>query len=213
MQITRFVCNMVRENTYLLAADNGEAALIDCGAFYPEEQDAISRYLDEHHLHLTHLYNTHAHFDHIFGADFVYRKYGVKIELSEEEKGTYEQAVQQMRQFIGTDLPLALPPVGRYFKDGDELELGHIRLQVIATPGHTPGGVCFYVPEEKVLLSGDNLFRHEIGRCDLPGGNEHSLVQSLKQRILTLPDDVQVLPGHGEASTIAEERKDNFYLR
>lgn len=212
LQITRFVVNMIEENTYLLYDETGEAVLIDCGAFYPEEQQAIRNFLTEHRLRLTHLYNTHSHFDHIFGAGFIYKDYGVQIELCADEQSVYEAAAEQMRMFIHRDLPLELPPVGRYFKDGDILAFGNQKLQVIATPGHTPGGVCFYHVESGVLLSGDSLFQGAIGRCDLPGGNEPQLIQALQTRILTLPDEVKVLPGHGDASTIGEERRSNPYL-
>ncbi len=213
MHIQRFVCNMVSENCYLLWDDTLEAALIDCGALYPEEQQAITQFIEENHLKLTHLFNTHGHFDHIFGANFIYRTYGIKIELCEAEKATYEQAIEQMRAFIHADIPFELAPVGHFFKNGDVLSVGHISLRVIATPGHTPGGVCFYDEEHQVLFSGDSLFQHEIGRCDLPGGSKPTLIESLKSHILTLPIDVKVLPGHGGSSTIGEEQISNLYLR
>lgn len=212
MEITRFVVNMIDENCYLINDDGGEAALIDCGAFYPEERMAISRHIAEHKFRLTHLFNTHGHFDHLFGADYIYKEYGVKIEMCADERETYENAEQQMKKFIHRDLPIALPPVGRWFNDGDTLTVGSISLQVIATPGHTPGGVCFYDETDGVLFSGDSLFRHSIGRCDLPGGNETTLVSTLRERILTLPDDVTVLPGHGGATTIGEEKHANPYF-
>ena len=91
--------------------------------------------------------------------------------------------------------------------------IGTTGVKVIETPGHTPGGVCFYCEQEHVLFSGDSLFKHEIGRCDLPGGNEDALIHALKTRILTLPEDVKVLPGHGDFTTIAEEKRLNYYLR
>lgn len=213
MHIECFTFNMIAENCYLLAAPSGEAALIDCGAFYPEEQQALSRYIAEHGLRLTHLLNTHGHFDHLFGATYIYKEYGVKIELCAAEEQTYLQAAQQMRTFIHRDLPFELPPVGNWFSDGDLLTFGGVSLQVIATPGHTPGGVCFYDAEDGVLFSGDSLFRGAIGRCDLPGGNLPALLSSLKERILTLPPATQVFPGHGDPTTIAEELRINPYLK
>lgn len=212
MQITRFVVNMIDENCYLINDDKGEAALIDCGAFYPEEQKAISMRIDSQQLRLTHLFNTHGHFDHLFGASYIYKEYGVKVEISAEERNTYENAARQMKDFIHRDLPLSLPPVGRWFNDGDTLTVGSITLQVIATPGHTPGGACFYNESDGVLFSGDSLFHHSIGRCDLPGGDEAKLITALRERVLTLPEDVTVLPGHGGATTIGEERRGNPYF-
>lgn len=213
MQITRFVVNMISENCYLFWDEKTkEAALVDCGAFYPEEQKAIVDFIAEKKLRLTRLFNTHGHFDHVFGASFVEETFGVKIELCQDEQATYEQAAEQMKKFLHLDYPLTLPIVDHYFKDGDELQVGSIKLRVIETPGHTPGGVCFYCEEEGVLFSGDSLFKHAIGRCDLPGGNEASLIHALKARIFTLPDNVKVLPGHGDMTTIAEEKRMNVFV-
>lgn len=212
MKIQRFIVNMIEENCYLLYDEEGNAALIDCGAYYPDEQTQIRDFITENHLNLVHLLNTHAHFDHLFGVDYIYRQFGTEIEIGEAEKQTYATAAQQPKLFMNHEMPLALPPVGRYLKDGEEISIGQIKLQVIATPGHTPGGICLYCEAYKVLFSGDSLFRTQIGRCDFPGGNEQQLIQALKTRILTLPDDVQVLPGHGESTTIAYEREHNYFL-
>ncbi len=214
MQITRFVVNMLQENCYLVWDESTrEAALIDCGAYRDEEKRAISDYIKNNSLTLTHLFNTHAHFDHLFGASYIYNEYGVGVELSEDERDTYLSAKEQMQSLLQVALPLDLPPVAHYFADGDTLTVGGMSLKVIATPGHTPGGVCFYAEKERVLFSGDSLFRRQIGRCDFPGGSETSLINALKARVLTLPDDVQVLPGHGEPTTVGEERALNAYLR
>ena len=135
------------------------------------------------------------------------------IELCRAEQETYEASIEQMKRFLHRELPLKLPAEARYFNPDDELEVGNLHIRVIPTPGHTPGGVCFYIEKEGILFSGDSLFRHEIGRCDLPGGNETQLIEGLRQRILTLPEGVQVLPGHGDATTIGEERIGNHYLK
>ncbi len=205
---------MLQENCYLLWDETThEAALIDCGAFRDEEKRAISDYIRDNNLTLTHLFNTHAHFDHLFGAEYIYKEYGVGVELSEAERETYAAARKQMVSLLRVDLPLETPPVARYFNEGDTLTVGSVSLTVIATPGHTPGGVCFYAEKEGVLFSGDSLFRRQIGRCDFPGGSEVSLIQSLRTKVLALPDEVQVLPGHGEPTTVGEERALNAYLQ
>lgn len=205
---------MLQENCYLVWDETTrEAALIDCGAFRDEEKRAISDYIRDNNLTLTHLFNTHAHFDHLFGAEYIYREYGVGVELSEAERETYAAARKQMISLLRVDLPLETPPVARYFNEGDTLTVGSVSLTVIATPGHTPGGVCFYAEKEGVLFSGDSLFHRQIGRCDFPGGSEASLIQSLRAKVLALPDEVQVLPGHGEPTTVGEERALNAYLQ
>lgn len=213
LNIQRFVVNMIEENCYVLWDDSREAVVIDCGAFYPEEKKAIQDFIDTHELRVERLLQTHAHFDHLFGADFLYQTYGVRPEMHRNEADTYTNAARQARLFMHRDLPLTLPPAGPCFDDDSRLTFGHHVLQVIATPGHTPGGVCFYDSAETVLFSGDSLFRHEIGRCDLPGGNEASLVGSLRERILALPDGVTVCPGHGDTTTVGEERRANPYLQ
>lgn len=213
MEITRFVVNMIQENCYLIYDESKEAAIIDCGAFFPEERESIDKCITDKCLCLKRMLNTHGHFDHVFGSFHIYEKYGLKMELCEDEKDNYEHGADLMKKVMCCDFPLQTAPIGNCFKDGDELSVGNIRLEVISTPGHTPGGVCFYCEKERVLFSGDSLFRHEIGRCDLPGGSEYALVNALKTRILTLPDEVKVLPGHGEPTTIGEERRSNPYLR
>ncbi len=213
LNIQRFVVNMIEENCYVLWDDSREAVLIDCGAFFPEEREALRNFIDTHSLQVKHLLQTHAHFDHLFGADFIYRTYGLRPEMHRNEADTYANAALQARLFMHRELPLVLPPAGELFDDGSLITFGTHRLEVVPTPGHTPGGVCFYDRTEAVLFSGDCLFRHEIGRCDLPGGDEASLVGSLKARILSLPDAVTVCPGHGEATTVGEERRANPYLQ
>lgn len=213
LHIQRFIVNMIEENCYVLSDETGEAAIIDCGAFFPEEKESIRQYIEQNNLRPKRLLNTHGHFDHVFGTAFVHDTYGLLPEMLTAEADTYAAAAGQMRMFLHRDLPLATPPAGPAFNDGDLLTFGSHTLRAIATPGHTPGGVCFYCEAEGCLFSGDSLFRHAIGRTDLPGGSEAALVGSLRARVLTLPDDVRVFPGHGDETTIGEERRANFYLQ
>lgn len=214
IQITRFVVNMVEENCYVLYDDDSlEAAVIDCGAFYPEEKEAIADFIDGKKLKLRHVLNTHAHFDHLFGAKWLCDRYDLGLELPAGERETFGLVAQQTKLFLHREVPLELPLVTRWLRAGDVVEVGSIRLEVMSTPGHTPGGVCYYDAADAVLFSGDSLFYHEIGRCDLPGGSFTNLVTSLKERILTLPENVKVLPGHGKATRIGEEKRMNPYLR
>lgn len=214
MQITRFVSNFIEENCYLLADESThEAALIDCGAYHEEERQAVGEAIRSRELRLVRHFCTHGHFDHVWGADYIYKEFGIAPELCAEERATYGASREQMQLFLRRALPLELPLVSCWFSGGDTLRFGGTELEVIATPGHTPGGVCFYCKEEGVLFSGDSLFRRSVGRCDLPGGDEPALISSLKEKILTLPDEVKVFPGHGEATTIGEERLYNPCLQ
>lgn len=207
-----FTVNFIEENCYVLSDDTREAVIVDCGALLPGERENIAKYVRQEGLTLRHHLLTHGHFDHIFGAQYVADTFGLHPEMCREELPCYEQAAWQMRALLHRDLPLELPPAGRLLNDGDEVDFGTHTLRIIATPGHTAGGVCYYCEAERLLLSGDSLFRREIGRCDLAGGNEPQLISALKNRILTLPDDTTVWPGHGPATTVGEERRSNPYL-
>lgn len=213
LNVQRFVFNFIEENCYLLWDETGEAVVIDCGAFSENEREEISRFITEHKLTLRHQLYTHGHFDHIFGAQHLADTFHVLPTLHRDEADTYRAATAQMQAFLHRSLPLTLPPIGCLLTDGEAVSFGTHTLRVIATPGHTPGGVCYYCAEEALLLSGDSLFLCSIGRCDLPGGNEASLISHLQNRILVLPAETTVLPGHGDATTIGHEQKNNPYLQ
>lgn len=207
-----FEVNMIQENTYLLWDESGEAVFIDCGAFYPHEYDAIRQFVAQHELQPVLSLYTHGHFDHIFGVQFLCDTYGLRPLLGSADIPTYECADMQMQMFLHRALPLQLPQVERGLEEGEAITFGHQRVKVINTPGHTPGGVCYYLADSHLLLSGDSLFRYSIGRCDLPGSDGASLVRALQEKILALPDETLVLPGHGPETNIADERVGNPYL-
>ncbi len=205
-----FICNMIEENCYILWDDSREATIIDCGAYGEEEQAEITRFIRKEELDVKHLYCTHGHFDHVFGNEFLYTTYGIQPEMHHAEEDTYRSAAEMMRLFMHRDYHLSLPEPQKFFNGGDILQVGgHHTLHVIETPGHTPGGVCLYCEEESILFSGDSLFRYSIGRTDLPGGNLKNLTESLQKKVLTLPTETRVFPGHGESTSIGEERTGN----
>lgn len=210
--VKTFTVNFIEENCYVLSDQAGNAVIIDCGAYSPEEQNAISHYIATAGLTVRHLLCTHGHFDHIFGNQFICDTYGLQPQLHADEAATYAAASEQMQMFLHRAFPLQIPAAGRLLKDGDEITFGEHTLRVIATPGHTPGGVCFYLETENLLFSGDSLFRGSIGRCDLPGGNEVQLISALRNKVLTLPESTCVYPGHGPSTTIGEERTGNPFF-
>lgn len=213
LHIERFEVNMVGENCYILSEPEGESVIIDCGAFYPEEQNAIANYIASKKLHPTHLLLTHAHFDHIFGCQFIYDNYGLLPEMTSKELSLYNNLSTQLVHILHKKITWPLPPHGKTIDDGDIITFGKHSLHVIATPGHTPGGVCFYEPTEHLLFSGDSLFQYSIGRTDFPGGSMKDLVQSLQKRILTLSDNVRIYPGHGPTTSIGAEKHYNAFLK
>ncbi|MBQ0050265.1 MAG: MBL fold metallo-hydrolase [Bacteroidales bacterium] len=211
MEIKSFTVNPLQVNCYALCQD-GECALIDCGALEEQEWAPIKAWIDAHGGRLKYVLQTHMHFDHIFGLQFAFRDYGARARCHAADTYNYTHAQQHIEQMFGMSLPLSLPALGEALADGDIIELGSQTIEVMHTPGHTPGGICFYAEKEGVLFSGDTLFQGSVGRADLPGGNMHTELQSIRQRILVLPDATQVLPGHGPKTNVAEEKRHNMYL-
>lgn len=211
--IKTFTVNPLGENCYVVSDDTLDAVIIDCGAFYDEEKAAISDYIDLSELHpVAHLL-THAHFDHIFGAGFIYDRYGLAARCHEEELPLFNDTPSQMREILGGHvLPCSTGPAGEPLMDDAVVSFGHHQFKVLPCPGHSPGGICLYCEEEHALFSGDSLFRMSIGRTDLPGGHHWTLIHSLQHLLKSLPTDVKVYPGHGPSTDIATERTYNPYL-
>ena len=214
MNVKTFQCNPLQENCYVVSDDESkDAVVIDCGAFYDAERRALAAYINDNGLHLRHVLCTHAHFDHVFGLDTLCAEFGIAPRLHAADVAIYDAFSQQMRMFMGSDYGLRLPPLGELLVDGELIGFGPHHLRVMHTPGHSPGSVVFYDEAEKVLFSGDTLFRMGVGRTDLQGGSWQQLMQSLHDVLAPLPPDVKVYPGHGPATTIGEEVRMNPYLR
>jgi glyoxylase-like metal-dependent hydrolase (beta-lactamase superfamily II) len=212
LKIKTFVFNPVQENTYLLYDETTEAVIIDCGAYSNDEKKQLSDFIREKELTLKHVLNTHLHFDHILGNGFLYETYGLKPEYNPADEaipGFKEGTIRFGFSTFKCELVLA----EQYIEDKDIITFGNTRLQVLATPGHSPGSLSFYSEKDACVFTGDALFRFDIGRTDLWGGNSEELLQSIKNKLFTLPDKTVVYPGHAEISTIGEEKKYNPYTR
>jgi len=226
LTIKTFTVNPLEENMYVVSDEAKHAVIIDCGAIYPDEHEAIKQYISNAGLTpVAHLL-THAHFDHIWGVSFIYNTYGLAPRLHAADLALYSNLDNQLKLFALPATHSHLPPAGPCLTPGgeasagDEVTNGEITtgleghpLRVIHTPGHTPGGVCFYFEKDKVLFSGDSLFRMSIGRTDLPGGDYPTLITSLTNLISFLPDDTDIYPGHGPMTTASLERRGNPYLK
>jgi len=211
LNIKKFVCNMIQENCYVVSDETGECVIIDCGAYEPEEREAIVNYIDANHLVPRHLLATHGHIDHNFGNNTIYDYYKLQPEVHYADRKLIEQLPLQAEVIAGVQLDYDMPPVGRYLNDGDTISFGSHQLDILETPGHTPGGVFYYCKAEKVAFTGDTLFRGSIGRTDFEGGSMFQIIQSLRM-VSQLPDDTTFLPGHGEATTLSRELANNPYL-
>ncbi|MDT8401369.1 MAG: MBL fold metallo-hydrolase [Bacteroidales bacterium] len=210
MKIHRLIFSPIEVNTYILADENGDCAIIDCGCYTDAEFDELKTFINENKLKPVKLLNTHLHLDHIFGNRFVLDEYGLKTHAAREEEMNLLSAVQYAAMF-GLNMPEP-PDVGTFISGGQELKVGKILLHCLFVPGHTAGSIAFYCREENFVLTGDALFAGSIGRSDLPGGNHDTLLTSIKNNLLSLPDDIVVYPGHGTETRIGVERKTNPFL-
>lgn len=183
-----------------------EAFVIDPGADHSEILDAVK----EHALTVNYVVNTHGHFDHVGSDAEVSKALGAKLVIHENDAPLLADAHDHGATW-GIKISRQ-PTADIYMKDGDELQAGSIRLKVLHTPGHTPGGVCLFEKNEGMLFTGDTLFAGSIGRTDFPGGSFEEIMSSINEKILPLGDNIKVYPGHGPSSTIGKEKKTNPYL-
>lgn len=211
MKIVKFTFNPMQENTYLVSDENKNAVVIDPGCYFEEERQLIKNYISKNDLQLKAILNTHAHLDHIMGNAFMKREYDVDIYLHEKDLPTLKMAGASAELYgLNAFEPSPQPDV--YIKEGEILTFGSIDFQVIFGPGHAPGHVAFYNQKESVVINGDILFRGSYGRIDLPGGNFQDLKHTITQKMFQLPGNTIVYTGHGEETTIGEEKKNNPIL-
>ncbi len=206
-----FKCNRFQENTFLLYDEYGVCLIVDPGMETAEERDDLVRFIERYALKPVRLINTHCHVDHVMGNRFIFNRYGLLPEIHLDELPMLDSVVDYAPT-MGFDYDSS--PVPQVFlEDGDEIVVGKYVLKIMLTPGHSPGHVCLYQPEQNFLIGGDVLFRGGIGRTDLPQGNYKDLLYSIETKLLGLPDDCVVYPGHGEDTTIGFERAHNPFLK
>lgn len=210
MEVKTLVFNAFQENTYLLYDDSGEAAIVDAGCGTQRERDLLERTCTELGLRPTLLLNTHCHIDHLLGVAHLQRTYSAQAAAHPDDAPLLRTLPAQAALF---GMPLdEVPTFDIDLSHQQTVRFGHTNLLVLHTPGHSPGGVCFLHQESGTLLSGDTLFQGSVGRTDLPGGDYNTLMQSIKQHLLSLPNPTVVLPGHGPQTTIDYERNYNPFI-
>ena len=205
MILETLIVGALQVNCYILGSEaTKEVVVIDPGS----NGDKIMQLIDEMGLKLKYIINTHAHFDHIGGNAALQSKTGAKIIIHEEDSILLDKLRKQADVFGYEVTPS--PPADILVKEGDTIEFGDMKLDVIHTPGHTPGGISLKV--DNIIFTGDTLFNNSIGRTDLPGGSFEHIIYSIKEKLFCFDDGVKVYPGHGEDTTIGNEKKYNPYF-
>ena len=209
--IKSFEFNYFQENTFLLYDDTREAVLIDCGCCRKEEEKELTDFILENKLTLKHLLCTHLHVDHVFGNGFIYKTYGLKPEANKQDVEKLPSPDEQAKLF-GLRQHVENVPVEKYIVGGEIIKFGTSELQVLTVPGHSPGSVAFYNKKNGFAIGGDALFAGSIGRTDLWGGNQEVLVAAIHDKLLSLPDETVIYPGHGPETRVIDEKFNNPYL-
>lgn len=212
IKIESFVFNMFYENTFVVSDDSKECVIIDPGCYSQHERDKLSRYISRQGLKPVHLLNTHCHIDHVFGNRFVADTWKLKLTIPDGEQSVLDAFPKISEMYAIPNIQQSPDPEIILFEN-DIVKFGNTTMKVISAPGHSPGGICFYMEDEKILIAGDVIFEDSIGRTDLPGGNHNLLIQNIKTKILTLPEDVQIYCGHGNSTTVGKEKRYNQFLR
>ncbi|MBQ4498821.1 MAG: MBL fold metallo-hydrolase [Alistipes sp.] len=210
MNVARLIFNPIQENTYVVWDDTKECIIIDAGNYSAREDAMLTDFIREHDLKPVMAVNTHGHFDHAMGVAYVKATYDVPFACSKRDQFLVDSAVQSGMMFGVKCQPV--PAIDIDLDAVDTIKFGNTELQVLKTPGHTPGHVSLYNAERKILFTGDTLFRESIGRTDLPGGDYSWIMRSILEQIVPLGDDVEIYPGHGDKSELGHETMYNPFI-
>lgn len=210
ISIKTFTFNPFQENTYILYDESLASAIVDPGCSNSQERKMLVDFINLNKLKPVKLLNTHCHIDHILGNKFIADTYNLGLEANENDLRTLE-AGKVSAEIFGIEYELSpLPSV--FLNEGDTITFGDSELEILFTPGHSMGSICFLNRKDKFIIGGDVLFYQSIGRTDLPGGNHNQLLQSIRTKIFTLPNDFIVYSGHGTTTTIGFEKLNNPFL-
>lgn len=203
VKVAVFVFNPFQENTVVVSDGTGECVIIDAGNYSGTEDAALAKYIQDNGLKPVMAINTHGHVDHMLGVASVKRQFGVPFALHSDDNFLIESAITH-GSIYGFNVK-EIPTVDIDLKGKSEITFGETTLKIIETPGHTPGHICLFVENDKILFTGDTLFKESIGRTDLPGGDYSWIMKSILEKIVPLGDDVNFYSGHGMSSTIGHE--------
>lgn len=206
MRMSKLVVGPVATNCYIVSDENTkEAFIIDPGA----EPERIIDKVKEIGVSVKAILLTHGHFDHISAVNELKREFGVDVYIGQEDADLMADMELNVSYMFG--MPYAAR-ADKILRDGDVLEIAGFSIKVLFTPGHTKGGICFYLEKENVAFSGDTIFQQSVGRTDFPTGSARVLSESIKNKLFILPEDLQLFPGHGDSTTVGYEKKYNMFL-
>jgi glyoxylase-like metal-dependent hydrolase (beta-lactamase superfamily II) len=210
IKIEKFVVNPLGENSYILYDETGECIFIDPGFFYNEEIKEIKEFVKENSFTPVKIVNTHCHFDHIMGVEFVRNEFKIPFQAHSHDDFWVEKAIEQGKLF-GFYMEKVMP-IDEFLVENELVKFGISELEIIHVPGHSPGHVVFYSKNDGILMAGDVLFNGSIGRTDLPGGDYETLISNIKSKLFVLPDETKVFCGHGPETSIGFEKRNNPFL-
>lgn len=211
MTIKTFIFNPFQENTYVVHDSTNEAVVIDAGCYNKNDADILKQYVDENGLKVKRILNTHLHLDHQFGNSYMFDMFGLRPEAHKADEFLIEKSVAHAQMF-GLTFNAAAQQLGAYIEENQQIKFGETVFDCLHVPGHSPGSIAFYCEKENVVIVGDVLFMGSIGRTDLEQGDYATLINSIKNNLLPLPDSTVVYSGHGPSTTIGYERNHNPYL-
>ncbi len=211
MTIKNFVFNELEVNGFVLYDETLECIIVDPGCNSPKQCTVLKEFVSEHLLKPVFIVNTHGHFDHIFGNAWCKETYKCPLLIHEHDLHILEQG-DKFAGIFGFEIDRS-PMPDRYLKHGETLVFGNTRLEILHVPGHSPGSIVLYSAPDQLMISGDVLFNGSVGRTDLPGGDHNQLISGIREKLMVLPRETVVWPGHGPRTTIGHEYDTNPFLR
>lgn len=206
-----FTFGPFQENTYVLYDETNECVIIDPGCYDDRERNTLADFISKQKLTAKLLLNTHGHIDHVVGNKFIFEKFGLLPLIHKKDLQTLH-SLETVARVYGLNAE-ASPEPELFLEEGEVVKFGSSALDILFTPGHSPGSICFVSHKQKFIIGGDVLFYGSIGRTDLPGGHHQTLIDSINNKLMPLADDFSVYSGHGPVTTIGFERVNNPFLQ